>query len=323
MENTTSEESKAELIFSNTQIIVLGIFCFIMAFFGILGNGTVLFSSLKYNAIRLDRVSLLYVQNLALADILYTICVIVPQLITYIARKWVLGKVYCIMMAQVGIIPVSANTMTVLTITGYRLKVILSPFSRASAKQAKISIAIIWIIAVVPVIVFAVYKSQSEFHQENGRCLSDIYDNDAARIPVMLCVGLIVLLPLFAITLFNIILVCIAMKHANEREEDRANYKALITVCCLSGLFIVSWTPYVVFTFRKMKNPTVSPVLDLLAFHCIFLNAFGNPILYTLTNRRFGVFVKNLLLNLVCKHVSLITDSSNNTGKNTKSSSTV
>jgi MFS family permease len=203
-------------------------------------------------------------------------------------------------MAQVGIIPVSANTLTVLAITGYRLKVLMNPFAETSTKSAKIGIAVIWGIAFIPTIIFAAYHSKSEFHEENGRCLSDIYDNDAARIPVMMCVGLIVLLPLFAITFFNVILSCIAIRYSRRRAEEQTNYRALVMVCFLSGLFIVSWTPYVVFTFLKMKSPSVPAALDLLAFHCIFINSFGNPILYTITNKRFGEYVKGLLMSVLC-----------------------
>ena len=302
MTNTSGLTTGMDLVFSPLQVASLGTFCFFMTFFGLLGNGTVFYSSIRYNAIRLDRVSLIFVQNLAVADLLYTICVILPQFITYIAGKWVLGKAYCIVMAQVGIVPVSANSITVLAITGYRLKVLMNPFAQTSPKLAKLSIIVIWTIAVIPTNVFLAYRSKSEFHEENGRCLADIYDNDAARTPVMMCVGLIVLLPLFAITLFNIILSCIAISHSNRRVEERANYRALIMVCSLSGLFIVSWTPYVIFTFLKIRSPSVPPALDLLAFHCIFLNSFGNPILYTITNRRFGAYVKGVLLSMICSN---------------------
>lgn len=292
-----------ELKFSTPQVIPLGIFCFFMTFFGIFGNGTVIYSSIRYNAIKLDKVSLKFVQNLAVADILYTLCVILPQFITYTARGWVLGEVYCVVMAQVGVIPVSANTCTVLAITAYRLRVVMNPFSQVSTKIAKAAIGAIWMIAIIPTIVFNAYKAKSEFHPENGRCLSDIYDNDKARPLVMSCVGFIVILPLFAITTFNIILSTVAIKHSRSSPSsrgERRNYRALIMVCALSGLFIVSWTPYLVYTFLKMKQPNMPAALDLLAFHCIFINSFGNPILYSITNKRFGSYVKGTLLKLLC-----------------------
>lgn len=298
--SSVNNGSLEELQFSKEQVIPLGMFCFIMTFFGIFGNGTVIYSSLRYNAIKIDKISLILVQSLALADILYSFCVILPQFITYAAGRWVLGHVYCIVMAQIGIIPVSANTLTVLAITSYRLRVILSPFSTIQTKTIKKIIAGIWGIALVPTTVFISYRSKSTFHVENGRCLSDIYDNDAARIPVMTLVGLIVILPLFAISIFNSILTVIAVRHSAGRNNDRKSYRALVMVCALSGLFIVSWTPYIVFTFMKMRTTKLSPVLDLLSFHCIFINSFGNPILYSLTNRRFGKYVRGLLTSFFC-----------------------
>ena len=195
-------------------------------------------------------------------------------------------------MAQVGIIPISANTLTVLSITSYRLYIIRSPFSSITTKSARVVTALTWLIGCIPVAVFVGYKSKSEFHPENARCLSDIYDNASAKIPVMILVGLIVILPLLIITVFNIILSVIAVRH--NRSPDK-NYKALVMVCSLSGLFIISWSPYIVYTVLKAKSTSLPAALDLAAFHCIFLNSFGNPILYTLTNRRFSQYVQSVL----------------------------
>ena len=290
-----------EIHLNPEQILPLGIFCFLMTLVGLLGNGTVVYSSLRYNTIRLDKVSLIFIQNLAVADILYTVCVILPQFATYAAGGWVLGDAYCMVMAQVGIVPVSANTLTVLALTAYRLRVVVDPFTQNSGKLARIGVAVIWVLALVPMLVFIGYRSQSTFRQENARCLSDIYENEEARIPVMVLVGLIVILPFFTISVCNVILCGVAVKHSQRmaaRSTDKTastNYRALLMVCALSGLFIVSWTPYIVFTFLKIRSPEVPPALDLLAFHCIFINSFGNPILYTFTNKRFGAYVLGVL----------------------------
>eukprot|EP00116_Pleurobrachia_bachei_P002474 sb/3462736/ len=288
MNNTSTSRVENVLEITTAQVVPLGVFCFFMALFGILGNGVVLYSSLRYNAIKLDKVSLVFVRNLALADILYTACVIVPQFVTYTVQRWVLGPVYCVIQGQVGIVPVSVNTLTVLAITGYRLKVVLSPFRDITVSMARGIVACIWCVALVPMGVFASYHTKSEFKGKFGRCLTDIYDNEAARGPVMTCIGVIVILPLFAITGINMGLLGVAARHSRSAGSSHSlpNFKALIMVCSLSGLFIVSWSPYLAFTFLKMRHPELPQVLDLVAFHFIFLNSFGNPILYTLTNRR-------------------------------------
>ena len=228
-----------------------------------------------------------------------------PQFVTYSVQRWVLGPIYCVIMGQVGIVPVSVNTLTVLAITSYRLKVVLSPFRDITVSVARGIVACIWFTALIPMAVFASYHTKSEFQEKIGRCLTDIYDNDAARGPVMTCIGVIVILPLFAITGINLGLLGVAARHRSAgSSQSLPNFKALVMVCSLSGLFIVSWSPYLAFTFLKMRHPELPQVLDLIAFHFIFLNSFGNPILYTLTNRRFGAYIYTTLTR-ACRCVSL------------------
>ena len=50
------------LPFSLSQLIPLAIYCFLASVLGILGNTTVLYASLRYNAMELDEVSLVFVQ---------------------------------------------------------------------------------------------------------------------------------------------------------------------------------------------------------------------------------------------------------------------
>ena len=78
---------------TSDQIIPLGIYSFIVTVFGIFGNGTVIYASIRYNAINLDKITVLFIRNLAVADILYTLCDILSQTITFIAGRWVLGSI--------------------------------------------------------------------------------------------------------------------------------------------------------------------------------------------------------------------------------------
>lgn len=304
MNTKTSNETEADadslltLHFTLAQIVPLAIFCFVMVFFGVFGNGTVLYSSLRYNAIRLDRASLILVQNLAVADIIYTICVILPQLITYSAGRWVLGKVCCFIAAQISFIPGSVNTLTVLLITTYRLWLVTYPFSSISGNKVKIISVVTWILASAGTIISLAYNSSSTFNPANGKCMSGVYENLKASVVLKIALIVIVMIPLFVITLGNIALCVIAIR--SSKRQTKANYKALVMVCALSGIFIISWVPYVTYTFMKSKNPEISQTLDLLAFHCIYINAFANPILYTLTNRRFGNYVKDVLSTVFC-----------------------
>ena len=146
------------------------------------------------------------------------------------------------------------------------------------------------------------YKSGSNLNPDIGSCLSSLYHNDAAKLAVGLTLVFLVILPLFIITISNIVLCVIAYRCA-KRVETRT-YKALLTVCSLSGLFIVSWLPFISFTILKMVAPDLSAAavtFDSACLYCLFVNSFGNPVLYSLTNRRFGDYVKGMLAGMFCR----------------------
>ena len=261
-----------------------------------------LYSSVRYNAIRLDKDSVILVQNLAVADILYIVVAILPSAITYIAGKWILGPVYCFINAQIGFIPGSANALTVLLITSYRLWLVTHPFVSVSGiNHLKVRIIVIftWILASAGMVISLAFNSSSTFNPSNGKCMSSVYENAKAGPLLKLAVAAIVMMPQLVITIEYFILCAIAVRKSKgsqgRQNNNKCNQKALVMVCALSGLFILSWVPYVVFTFMKNKNPDISRSLDLMGIHCISINSFVNPILYTLTNKRFGIYVKNLL----------------------------
>ena len=65
------------LIAYNILVIVLSLF----------GNVIVLYGSLKHDAIRMDKVSLLLIQNLAVSDIITTLIFYFPTLLTLFANR--------------------------------------------------------------------------------------------------------------------------------------------------------------------------------------------------------------------------------------------
>ena len=289
-----------KLTLSTAQIIPLAIFCLLVSIMGLFGNGLVVYSSVRYNTIKLDRISILFVRNLAVADILYSLITVVPLTITYFAGGYVLGDVYCFISAHLAFTPGSVNSLTVLTITAYRLRVILLPLYSVSKRFAHISLSLVWLFSLAGPAISLGYKSQFMFVPGSARCLSTIYVNKAAA-PVFGIVFILqTVVPIVLITLCNIVLLLVA--HRQRRKHGRntsSNIKGYVTVLFLSGLFICSLTPFVVFAYLKTKGIKVPPALDLMAFHFIFLNVGGNPVLYTMTNRRFGNYVKGLAIKVM------------------------
>ena len=290
-----------ELTLSTAQVIPLATFCLLAAIMGLLGNGLVVYSSIRYNAIQLDRISIVLVRNLAVADMLYTIVVVIPITVTYFAGRYIMGDIYCFISAHLPFIPAGVNFLTVLTITAYRLRVIAFPLRTVSKRSIHLAILMIWIFAMAGPAVSLGYKSNFVFAPASAKCFTTIYTNEAAAPLWGTVLILQTIIPIILITLFNLVLLLVAYRQKKKHSPNSSvNLKGLITTLLLSGLFICSVTPFLVFTFLNGQGVKVSPALSLIAFHFTFLNVGGNPILYTITNRRFGKYVQDLANRIVC-----------------------
>ena len=292
MNDTTSGENVLDM--TTAQVVPLGVFCFFMALFGILGNGVVLYSSLRYNAIKLDKVSLVFVRNLALADILYAVFTVVPSFVAYASRDWVLGPVYCFVSAQLSLFPGLVNSLLVMIIALYRLVLLYSPFTIPRCIHARVLSAGLWLFSLSPTIISLSYRSRSIFDTSNGLCISEIYrkkDSGASEL-VMMFVSVCIMLPILIILVANLAL-CWAVVRLTTTTGSRN--KSVIMTCALAGTFLVSWAPFVAYNVMEQTTDNIPQDLYIASFVCIFLNTAANPILYTLTNRRFSRYVVGLI----------------------------
>ena len=297
-----SPTMNSSLLLGTAQVVPLAIYNTLVTLLGLAGNTIVIYSSLRYNAIKLDKVSLMFVQNLAVADLLYIFCNILPSTVTFIAGRYVLGEVYCFVSAQISFIPGSVSNFTLLALTAYRFRMVYCPLSISlSTRTVKIIICFIWVLGSMVLDVSLGFGSKSVFVRTSAKCFSTIYQNAAASTIFTCSIFGVVFVPLIALTIMNTVLCVIAYRLSKREATATASpgTKALTTVCLLSGLFIISWAPYIAYVLWKSKDPDHVPVaMELLAYQAIELNSFGNPILYTFTNKRFGMYVVSVIRDL-------------------------
>ena len=299
MSNTSSV---SDLALSTAQVVPLAMYTVVGLLLGLLGNSLVLYSSVRYNTIKLDQVTLLFVQNLAAADLLYILFNVLPVSVTFIARKYIMGDVYCFISAQLAFIPGALNVHTILTLTAYRLHLVRAPFSSMSIPAAKFVIFILFLISLILPSICLGYKSKSVFSPHVGKCLSTVYVNPRASLLFRGTVAILLFIPIVAITIINSILCVISVRSSRKAQSERSNIRPLVTVCLLSGMFIASWVPYFCYAIWQGVDSSVPLQVVHLAYACIQLNSFCNPILYTVTNKRFGKYVRNVARGmLLCK----------------------
>ena len=107
-----------------TTHVMLGVYNVFVVLVGVLGNLVVLYSSLRYQAIKLDPVSLMFVHTLAVSDIILTLTMFLPMLVTLLWRRWVLGPGLCYLVAFLSSPPLVNEVLTILSISGEVLTIL-------------------------------------------------------------------------------------------------------------------------------------------------------------------------------------------------------
>ena len=88
---------------------------------GVVGNLIVLYSSLVHHAIKFDTVTLIFVHNLAAADLVMIAVIYVPMLSTILTKRWVLGEGICWFVGYFFGVPIVYEVLSVFIMSGNSL----------------------------------------------------------------------------------------------------------------------------------------------------------------------------------------------------------
>ena len=265
---------------------------------GLSGNLFFVITSHLYQSIDLDTVKIILVRQIAIADLLQIINTVLPTILTIfsIIRGWFLGDLLCDVTAHFNFIPVLVNNYLVLSLSLYKILACKMP-----VQMRKVKTSHVWLLVLSTYLLASVVFLESVFLGKNGilsspvsQCLSKIYVTH----PTLMLVTAIIFVgvPIVAIVVCNIWLYRFARRMVKDKGANSSS-RALILICAVSGLFVVSWAPKLIYVIavKITKKQTVWAVK--LSHFAPFLSSAGNPIIYTFTNRRYGKFVYNLFAN--------------------------
>ena len=169
----TNDTSAGYLPWTEVEVVFLGMYCTTATVLGIIGNSIVIYSSVRYSAVKLDRISFIFTQHLALDDILYILLVVFPRCTTFFAGQYVFGTGYCFLTAQLAVFPGTVNTQqSNCALTEYRRRMINSPFYKNSAF---VILAVIWVVGWTGTVLSLSYHSSVLFDLVALSCVSGIY----------------------------------------------------------------------------------------------------------------------------------------------------
>ena len=284
--------------------MMLIIFTALIVMCGVCGNGLVLFLMMKYNALKMDKISVVLLKNLAAADIAASFAFSL-KLLTLISDRWILGKSMCIFIGYIDSLPAIAAILLTTSITCHRLRVLNKPLRAALTRirTGHIMAAAIWATSLA-YMVLVIVRLPISFHPMCLSCVSVFHGEGAGFVlDTFFYFVLSRIIPMVVTVLGNIwMLIIVAKSWGKVGERALPGRQAIITTSLVSGCFVLSMTPWIIVhilsTFDGMEHLTWRQWVLLALFHqyCASLNVVINPFIYYCRNTTFRNTVKRVVL---------------------------
>ena len=113
---------------SSVTKILLILWTLIVVILGTGGNILVLVGSIKYQALRMDRISIFLLECVAATDFILALTDFLPNLVTLVANKWLFEKGFCVAEIYFEYILYGSEIMLVVAIAGFRSFTLAKPF---------------------------------------------------------------------------------------------------------------------------------------------------------------------------------------------------
>ena len=225
--------------------------CLICGVLSLLGNLTLLSSTLVSNTLKLDKISIVLIQNLAICGLGYTVVIILPTIGSTVAQRWVYGEGWCVITTYSLYLLGFMSTYLIASLNVSKLTVMLFPLrARIRSKRCGVVIATtLWVVNVVMLVVrVVVIKREITFSPIVFTCTFDyrfvppnLYEISATYSNLIVPLGVILLTAVWLMFLIK-----------RSRSLTRQSVWALWAV---SIAYILSYLPFIIFAAtRSVKS---------------------------------------------------------------------
>ena len=217
--------------YSDGVFVFLAILNCLIIIVGLVGNCTVIYASKIYHAIKIDKTSLIFLENLAYADILIAIVFYVPITVTLITGRWVLGKEVCFVNAFFTSTPSIAEILILTAISIHRTWAVRNPFNAdVSSFYVHGLVAVLWLVALIPPVVWLILEMFYFYNPYNLSCVSSVYSDPEMTSVAAAGSVLLVGLPLLVVVLCNIYLLYVSIAHNKRMGQSLSRWVFLLSL---------------------------------------------------------------------------------------------
>ena len=263
----------------------------------LVGNITVLVASLIYNAIKLDKVSVVLIQNLAIADLGYTITIILPTIGSALAQKWFYGRHLCVFTAYTQWEFACMNVVLISALNICKLTCLLYPLrARNRSKRSGYIIAVaLWIFSISYTTVMGLVDGGYDTISFDTKIYALF--RCAMNFELTMIVRIYAMGTLF--TNMSIIIATTAWLLYFVQKVRGLQKQGVVSLMLISVVFILTYMPYGISTVIQNAHITKMGVAYrkyyIYSVFIIFVNSCANPIIYYISVKSFKEFINKII----------------------------
>lgn len=282
--------------------VILTIVNLMITIVGICGNLFVLYASRVHKALKIDKTSVIFLESLAVSDVILSLVVYLPSAVTIVAGKWILGQEFCYFSKVATISATYNETLVIALMSVYRVWMLRKP----PGVRSGVKMGLVYGVAVVLQLVgggvmgatYLVYPATSTNHTWNGTCdISNIFTLDLPgqfQWLGLLLTTVFVLIPMIVtiLTTGRIFFVfCGYDKKMGRKNKNRYRFVKLLLFVCVT--FVASYVPLMVSSIYSFFNEAALPrFLELSVNYFLAINVISNPFIYVIISPHFSGYLK-------------------------------
>lgn len=278
---------------SFTERFFMGLWSAATSAMALTGNMTVLVASLKYNAIKLDKISTILIKNIALADMGFSFY-IMSTFVTIVTDEWVFGDLMCYITNYWHMFFGISEIYLICAFNISKLHCLIFPLQARvrSPNTGRLVALAMWSVMPLFYLIPAILMGRVvTFRHSYYRC-EGYFEDPEIKFPFFASVFFI-LLPM--------IVVCIAIVWLlfYIRGVTGLQKQSVLTLLLISSCYFGSYLPYGIYHIIKATLPNVESNIAIsihlyrFALFMLYLNFSINPLIYVFSVKSFKEFLVN------------------------------
>ena len=281
------------------------VWCFVLVVFIIIGSVIIILATVTYKAMRVNKISVVLIQNIAVNDLMIFVFGVLPSIVSLIGEERVYGETLCFVFNHIYFVLTTSAAVFICALQITKLHALRFPLTvRMWTKTCGCILAIsMWFYSfVVPVVIISRHRESLVFDYRIYFCMINISQSTRQSWVDILFLSLLILPNLMIV--FTTIMLLVKVKKCSTRVNLRSVLAALIS----GVVFIFTYAPMMlIFNIgaRVLDNIHHTPdrvnraffiYFMRLSFYILPLNSACNVIVYAATFRSFRIFLFNFII---------------------------